>query len=175
MAQLIECWTRTLVCVGLNPEDWSILLCYARMLNVVSLFCFRCVHLLYLSLICIYIYNVLSLCIPAPTHTVHTYCNIEMEREERSRELPFRAERQSQEEKRRREELQQRVVEAERRAQEESRRADRAQQRAREMEGRVREESRHVAGAAQLTSPNTHIERKRLKGLFLCPLKNNQA
>ena len=141
MAQLIECWTRTLVCVGLNPEDCSILLCYARILNVVSLFCFRCVHLLYLvlSLICIYVYNVLSLCIPAPTHTVHTHYNTEIEREERSRELPFRAERQSQEEMRRREELQQRVVEAERRAQEESRRADQAQQRAREMEGRVRE------------------------------------
>ena len=138
MAQLIECWTRTLVCVGLNPEDCSILLCYARMLNVVSLFCFRGVHLLYLvlSLICIY---VLSLCIPVPTHSVHTHYNTEMEREERSRELPFRAERQSQEEMRRREELQQRVVEAERRAQEESRRADQAQQRAREMEGRVRE------------------------------------
>ena len=138
---MIECWTRTLVCVGLNPEDCSILLCYARMLNVVSLFCFRCVHLLYLvlSLICIYVYDVLSLCIPAPTHTVHTHYNTEMEREERSRVLPFRAERQSQEEMRRREELQQRVVEAERRAQEESRRADRAQQRAREMEGRVRE------------------------------------
>ena len=53
--------------------------------------------------------------------------------------LPFRAEQPSQEEMRRREELQQRVVEAERRAQEESRRADQAQQRAREMEGRVRE------------------------------------
>ena len=75
------------------------------------------------------------------THTsfVHTHYNTEMEREERSRRLPFRAERQSQEEMRRREELQQRVVEAERRAQEESRRADQAQQRAREMEGRVRE------------------------------------
>ena len=169
MAQLIECWTRTRVCVGLNPEDCSILLCYARMLNVVSLFCFRCVHLPYLvlSLICIYVYNVLSLCIPAPTHTVHTHYNTEIEREERSRGLPFRAERQSQEEMRRREELQQRVVEAERRAQEESRRADRAQQRAREMEGRVREESGRVAGAVQLTSPNTHIERQRLKGLLL--------
>ena len=141
MAQLIECWTRTLVCVGLNPEDCSILICYARMLNVVSLFCFRCVHLLYLvlSLICIYIYNVLSLCIPAPTHTVYTHYNTEIGREERSRELPFRAERQSQEEMRRREELQQRVVEAERRAQDESRRADQAQQRATEKEGRVRE------------------------------------
>ena len=155
--------------MGLNPEDWSMLLCYARMLNVVSLFCFRCVHLLYLvlSFICIYIYNVLSLYIPAPTHTVHTHYNTEMEREERSRGLPFRAERQSQEEMRRREELQQRVVEAERRAQEESRKADQAQQRAREMEGRVREESGRVAGAAQLTSPNTHIERQRLKGLLL--------
>ena len=116
------------------------------MLNVVSLFCFRCVHLLYLvlSLICIYVYNVLSLCIPASTHTVHTHYNTEMEREDRSRGLPFRAERQSQEEMRRREELQQRVVEAERRAQEESRRADQAQQRAREMEGRVREESQRA-------------------------------
>ena len=158
MAQLIECWTRTLVCVGLNPEDCSILLCYARMLNVVSLFCFRCVHVFYLvlSLICIYVYNVLSLCIPAPTHTVHTYYNTEMEREERSRGLPIRAERQSQEEMRRREELQQRVVEAERRAQEESRRADQAQQRAtemegraREMEGRVREESERANRAEQ--------------------------
>ena len=76
-----------------------------------------------------------------PTHTsfVHTHYNTEIEREERSRGLPFRAERQSQEEMRRREELQQRVVEAERRAQEESRRADQAQQRAREMEGRARE------------------------------------
>ena len=79
------------------------------------------------------------ICIPAPTHTMHTHYNTEMEREERSRGLPFRAERQSQEEMRRREELQQRVVEAERRAQEESRRADQAQQRAREMEGRARE------------------------------------
>ena len=151
MAQLIECWTRTLVCVGLNPEDCSILLCYARMLNVVSLFCFRCVHLLYLvlSLICIYVYNLLSLCIPAPTHTVHTHYNTEIGREERSRELPFRAERQSQEEMRRREELQQRVVEAERRAQEESRRADQAQQRVREMEGRVREESERANRAEQ--------------------------
>ena len=69
-------------------------------------------------------------------HTIIT----EIEREERSRELPFQAEQQSQEEMRRREELQQRVVEAERRAQEESRRADQAQQRAREMEERVREE-----------------------------------
>ena len=57
--------------------------------------------------------------------------------------------------------------EAERRTQEESRRADRAQQRAREMEGRVREESGRVAGAVQLTSPNTHLERQRLKGLVL--------
>ena len=88
---------------------------------------------------CIYVYNVLSLCIPAPTHTVHTHYNTEMERDERSRGLPFRAERQSQEEMRRREELQQRVVEAERRAQEESRRADQAQQRVRQLEGRVRE------------------------------------
>ena len=80
------------------------------------------------------------------THTsfVHTYYNTEIEREERSRGLPFRAELQSLEEMRRREELQQRVVEAERRAQEESRRADRAQQRAREMEGRVREESQRA-------------------------------
>ena len=58
--------------------------------------------------------------------------------------LPFRAEQPSQEEMRRREELQQRVVEAERRAQEESRRADQAQQRAKEMEGRVREESQRA-------------------------------
>ena len=94
---------------------------------------------MYIRIQCIYVYNVLSLCISAPIHTVHTHYNTEMEREERSRVLPFRAERQSQEEMRRREELQQRVVEAERRAQEESRRADRAQQRAREMEGRVRE------------------------------------
>ena len=64
-----------------------------------------------------------------------THCNTEMEREERSRGLPFSAERHSQYEMRRRENLQQRVVEAERRAQEESRRADQAQQRAREMEG----------------------------------------
>ena len=92
------------------------------------------------------------------THTsfVHTHYNTEMEREERSRELPFRAERQSQEEMRRREELQQRVVEAERRAQEESRRADQAQQRAtemewraREMEGRVREENARANSAEQ--------------------------
>ena len=131
------------------------------------------------------------------THTsfVHTHYNTEIGREERSRGLPFRAERQSQEEMRRREELQQRVVEAERRAQEESRRADQAQQRAREMEGRardenaranraeqgsrqlagraremegrVKEESGRVAGAGQLTSPNTHLERQRLKGLLL--------
>ena len=121
------------------------------MLNVFSLFCFSCVHLLYLvlSLICIYIYNVLSLCIPAPTHTVHTHYNTEIEREEKSRELPFRAEQQSQEEMRRREELQQRVVEAERRAQEESRKADRAQQRAREMEGRVRDENARANRAEQ--------------------------
>ena len=121
------------------------------MLNVVSLFCFRCFHLLYLvlSLICIYVYNVLSLCIPVPTHTVHTHYNTEMEREERSLGLPFRAERQSQEEMRRREELQQRVVEAERRAQEESRRADQAQQRAREMEGRVRDENARANRAEQ--------------------------
>ena len=151
MAQLIECWTRTLVCVGLNPEDCSILLCYARMLNVVLLFCLMCVHLLFLvlSLICIYVYNVLSLCMPVPTHTVYIHYNAEMEREERSRELPFRAERQSQEEMRRREELQERVVEAERRAQEESRRADQAQQRATEMEGRVREESERANRAEQ--------------------------
>ena len=66
-----------------------------------------------------------------------THCNTEMEREERSRGLPFSAERHSQDEMRRRENLhvQQRVVEAGRRAQEESRRADQAQQRAREMEG----------------------------------------
>ena len=85
------------------------------------------------------------------THTyfVHTHYNAEIEREERSRELPFRAERQSQEEMRRREELQQRVVEAERRAQEESRRADQAQQRATEMEGRVREESERANRAEQ--------------------------
>ena len=92
------------------------------------------------------------------THTsfVHTHYNTEIEREERSRELPFRAERQSQEEMRRREELQQRVVEAERRAQEESRRADQAQQRATEMdgratemEGRVREESDRANRAEQ--------------------------
>ena len=75
---------------------------------------------------------------------MHTHYNTEMEREERSRGLPFRAERQSQEEMRRREELQQRVVEAEHRAQEESRRADQAQQRAREMEGRAREESQRA-------------------------------
>ena len=72
-----------------------------------------------------------------------------MEREERARGLLFRAERQSQEEMRRREELQQRVVEAERRAQEESRRADQAQQRAREMEGRVREENARANRAEQ--------------------------
>ena len=78
-----------------------------------------------------------------------THYNAEIEREERSRGLPFRAERQSQEEMRRREELQQRVVEAERRAQEESRRADQAQQRATEMEGRVREESERVNRAEQ--------------------------
>ena len=85
------------------------------------------------------------------THTyfVHTHYNAEIEREERSRGLPFRAERQSQEEMRRREELQQRVVEAERRAQEESRRADQAQQRATEMEGRVREESERANRAEQ--------------------------
>ena len=85
------------------------------------------------------------------THTsfVHTHYNAEIEREERSRGLPFRAERQSQEEMRRREELQQRVVEAERRAQEESRRADQAQQRVREMEGRVREESERANRAEQ--------------------------
>ena len=104
------------------------------------------------------------------SYCAHTHYNTEIEREERSRGLPFRAERQSQEEIRRREELQQRVVEAERRAQEESRRADRAQQRAREMEGRVREESGRVAGAGRLTSPNTHIERQRLKGLLLYKL-----
>ena len=151
VAQLIEYWTRTLVCVGLNTEDWSMLLCYARILNVVSLFCFRCVHLLYLvlSFICIYVYNVLSLCIPVPTHTVYRHYNTEIEREEISRGLPFRAERQSQEEMRSREELQQRVVEAERRAQEESRRVDRAQQRAREMEGRVREENARANRAEQ--------------------------
>ena len=87
---------------------------------------------------------------------MHTHYNTEMEREERSRGLPFRAERQSQEEMRRREELQQRVVEAERRAQEESRRADQAQQRARELEGRatetegrVREESERANRAEQ--------------------------
>ena len=119
------------MCV-LQPEDCSILLCYARMLNVVSLFCFRCVHLLYLvlSLICIYVYNVLSLCIPAPTHTMHTHYNTEMEREERSRGV-------------------QRVVEAERRAQEESRRADQAQQRAREESeraNRAEQGSRQMAG-----------------------------
>ena len=78
---------------------------------------FICFIYLVLSLICIYVYNVLSLCIPAPTHTVHTHYNTEMEGEERSRGLPFRAERQCQEEMRRREELQQKVVEAERRAQ----------------------------------------------------------
>ena len=99
------------------------------------------------------------------SYCAHTHYNTEMEREERSQGLPFRAERQSQEEMR--EELQQRVVEAERRAQEESRRADQAQQRAREMEGRGREESGRVAGAGQLTSPNTHLERQRLKGLLL--------
>ena len=90
------------------------------------------------------------------TSFVHTHYNAEIEREERSRELPFRAERLSQEEMRRREELQRRVVEAERRAQEESRRADQAQQRATEMEGRatemegrVREESERANRAEQ--------------------------
>ena len=94
--------------------------------------------------ICVYNVNVYSNnnCFESPYILLCTHCITE--RGERSRGLPFRAERQSQEEMRRREELQQRVVEAERRAQEESRRADQAQQRAREMEGRVTEMERRV-------------------------------
>ena len=128
------------MCVGLNPEDCSILLCYARIPNVVSLFCFRCVHLLYLILshiiMHIHVHIQCTQSLYSCTHTVHTHINTVIEREEKSRGLPFEAERQSPDEMRRREELQQRVVEAECRAQEESRRADRAQQGVREMEGK---------------------------------------
>ena len=80
---------------------------------------------------------------------MHTHYNTEIEREERSRGLPFRAEQQSQEVMQRKEELQQRVVKVERWAQEETRRADQAQQRVREMEGRVREESQRANRAEQ--------------------------
>ena len=98
---------------------------------------FICFTLFFLSYV--YTYTMYSVYVFLHPLILCTHYNTEIEREERSRGLPFRAERQSQEETRRREELQQRVVEAERRAQEESRRADQAQQRATEMDGRVRE------------------------------------
>ena len=77
--------------------------------------------------------------------------------------MTFRAEQQSQEEIRRREELQQSVIEAEHRAQEEGRRADRAQQRAREMEGRVRKESER-ANKAEQGSREMEERVRQLKG-----------
>ena len=108
---------------------------------------FICFTLFFLSYV--YTYTMYSVYVFLYLLILSTHYNTEIEREERSRELPFRAERQSQEEMRRREELQQRVVEAERRAQEESRRANQAQQRAREMEGRVRDENARANSAEQ--------------------------